>query len=66
MQTFILQRKPPSVLRGLIYPRDLRHTVTFKPSIHNVKIGVCVRMLAARIRKEDQVHGDTVLLQPYK
>jgi len=39
-QTFILQGQPPAVLRGLIDPCDLRHTVILQPAIHDIQIGV--------------------------
>lgn len=35
-----------------------------QPAIHDIQIGVGMGMLAARIRKQDQVNGDTVLVQP--
>ena len=65
-QTFILQGQPPAVPCGLIDPCDLRHTVILQPAIHDIQIGVGMGMLAARIRKQDQVNGDTVLMQSNK
>ena len=59
-QTFILQGQPIAVLCGLIDPCDLRHTVILQPAIHDIQIGVGMGMLAARIRKQDQVNGDRV------
>ena len=35
-----------------------------RPGIHHLQIGVGVGMLRPRIRKEDQVYRDTVLVQP--
>ena len=52
------------ILSGCIDPCDLRHTVILQPAIHDIQIGVGMGMLAARIRKQDQVNGDTVLVQP--
>ena len=40
--------------------------MTFQPFVHNIQIGVGVGMLASCIRKQNQVHGDTVLVQPYQ
>ena len=65
-QAFIFQGQPLSVTGGLINAGDLRHPVILQPAVHCVQIGVCVGMFAARIRKQDQVHRDTVLVQPYK
>ena len=38
--------------------------MVLQPVIHHIQIGVGVGMLCPRIRKEDQVHRDTVLVQP--
>lgn len=44
--------------------RDIngRHPVVLQPAVHHLQIGVGVGMLCPRIRKEDQVHRDTVLV----
>ena len=64
LQTFILQRQPFPVTGGLIHSGNGRHPVALQPGIHHLQIGVGVGMLRPRIRKEDQVHRDTVLVQP--
>lgn len=38
--------------------------MVLQPGIHHLQIGIGVGMLRPRIRKEDQVHRDTVLVQP--
>lgn len=38
--------------------------MVLQPRIHHLQIGVGMGMLRPRIRKEDQVHRDTVLVQP--
>ena len=65
-QTFILQSQTLAVLCGLIDSCDLRHTMFFQPLIHDVQISVGMRMLAARICKQDQVNGNVVLVQSNK
>ena len=62
LQTFILQRQPFSVTGGLIHSGNRRHPVVLQPAVHHLQIGVGVGMLCPRIRKEDQVHRDTVLV----
>ena len=38
----------------------------FQPLIHDIQISVGMRMLAARICKQDQINGNVVLVQPNK
>ena len=38
--------------------------MVLQPAVHHIQIGVGVGMLCPCIRKEDQVHRDTVLVQP--
>ena len=38
--------------------------MVLQPAVHHLQIGVGVGMLCPRIRKENQVHRDTVLVQP--
>jgi len=64
LQTFILQRQPFPVTGGLIHSDNGRHPVVLQPAVHHLQIGVGVGMLCPRIRKENQVHRDTVLVQP--
>ena len=64
LQTFILQRQPFPLTGGLIYPGNGRHPMVLQPGIHYLQIGVGVGMLRPRIRKEDQIHRDAVLVQP--
>ena len=64
LQTLLLQGQPLAVPRGLVDSGDGRHPVVLQPSVHDVQVGVGVGMLRPRIRKEDQVHRDTVLVQP--
>ena len=40
--------------------------MVLQPVIHHIQMGVGVGMLCPRIRKENQVHRDTVLVQPYQ
>ena len=65
-QTFILQSQTLAVLCGLIDSCDLRHTMFFQPLIHDIQISVGMRMLAARICKQDQINGNVVLVQSNK
>ena len=64
LQTFILQRQPFPVTGGLIHSGNGRHPVVLQPGIHHLQIGIGMGMLRPRIRKEDQAHRDTVLVQP--
>ena len=65
-QTFILQSQTLAVLCGLIDSCDLWHTMFFQPLIHDIQISVGMRMLAARICKQDQINGNMVLVQSNK
>ena len=47
---------------GLIHSGNGRHPVVLQPTVHHLQIGVGVGMFRPRIRKEDQIHWDTVLL----
>ena len=62
LQAFILQCQPFPVTGGLIHSGNGRHPVVLQPAVHHLQIGVGVGMLCPRIRKEDQVHRDTVLV----
>ena len=63
LQALLLQSQPLSVPRGLVDHGDGRHPVILQPAVHNVQVGIGVGMLRPGIRKEDQVHRDTVLVQ---
>ena len=64
LQTLLLQGQPLAVPRGLVDSGNGRHPVVLQPGIHHLQIGIGMGMLRPRIRKEDQVHRDTVLVQP--
>ena len=62
-QTFILEGQSVPVLVGASHDRDLRHPVGQQPVVHYRKVFIGVRLFATCIGKEDEIYGDSLLVQ---